>query len=297
MLAGEFEIAGTAADGREALNEARRLAPDVIVLDIAMPGLNGFQTARALAEDGSHVPIVFLSTHDANDCVEEAFAAGGRGFVAKTRLQPDLASALNHVLSGRMFMPSLAPMLPLVEDGSGHAMHLYSDERILVCELADLFDHALQRGDATCLIAEEPLREGLERGLQARGWAVDDASGRNRFRTVDAEEAVFSFVRHGLPDVARVADIANELDLYRLTSAEGPLKRLTIFGNMASHLSRRGNAPAAMALERTWAALTNTLPFFTVCGYSMESVHSTPHPEFFSSVCDAHWAIAHAHAL
>jgi len=296
-LAADFDIVGTAADGQQALNETRRLDPDVIVLDVSMPVLDGFQTVRALRREGSQVPIVFLSTNDSDAYVEEAFACGGHGYVVKTRVVPDLASALDHVLAGRLFVPSLTSMLPLVETGSGHAMHLYGDERHLLYELAEFFDEALRRGDATCVIGEPGLGDGLEKGLRARGWSVGESPGHIRYQSFDTDEALAGFMRDGLPDAARLAEVVAELDQYRKAVAEGPVQRLTIFGNMAALLSARGNGQAAMMLERTWSALTRELPFFTVCGYSTECFHPTPHPDLFSTACAAHWAVGHAHGV
>ena len=82
----------------------------MIVLDINMPGLDGFQTKRALEQAGSRAPVVFLSALDADDYVSEAFRCGGRGYVLKAHLARDLASALDQVLLGRMFVPSLTSL-------------------------------------------------------------------------------------------------------------------------------------------------------------------------------------------
>src|SRR5581483_4817808 len=64
MLARDFDVAGAAVDGRQALEIARRVSPDLIVLDINMPGLDGFQTFRALEQSGSRAAVVFFSVFD-----------------------------------------------------------------------------------------------------------------------------------------------------------------------------------------------------------------------------------------
>ena len=78
ILAEDFEIAGVATDGRQAVERAVGLEPDAVVLDIGMPGLDGFQTSRALQRAGSRAPIVFLSMYDGDDYVREAFRHGAR---------------------------------------------------------------------------------------------------------------------------------------------------------------------------------------------------------------------------
>src|SRR5262245_52431331 len=124
MLSDTFEVAGVATDGQLALEIARQLTPDLIVLDINMPGLDGFQTLRALQQAGSRAPTVFLSMHDAQEIVTEAFRCGGRGYVLKSNGGQDLASAIDHALAGRMFVPSLTSMLGVAKR-SGHAMQTY----------------------------------------------------------------------------------------------------------------------------------------------------------------------------
>src|SRR5678816_1271123 len=91
LLAHECDVVGTATDGRQALDAVRALDPDAIVLDINMPGLNGFQTMQALEQAQSRTPVVFLSLIDADEEIREAFRRGGRGYVVKTRMADDLS--------------------------------------------------------------------------------------------------------------------------------------------------------------------------------------------------------------
>src|SRR6478609_370693 len=107
MLVDDFDVAGTATDGDAGVAQARRLDPDVIILDVNMPGLDGFQTIDALREGGSTAPVVFLSMADDDDHIGEAFRRGGRGYVLKSRMAWELPAALDQVLLGRLFAPSL----------------------------------------------------------------------------------------------------------------------------------------------------------------------------------------------
>ncbi len=295
MLAADFDIAGMATDGELALDMANHVNPDVIVLDINMPGLDGFKTKRALDQSGSRAPVVFLSAVDAGDCVVEAFRCGGRGYVLKPRLARDLASALDQVLLGRLFAPSLTSLFELAGAG-GHAMQLHHDVECLVDDLATLFDLALRRGDATCIIATEDLREGLGRRLRAAGWDVDRPSGHKRYVAIDAADALGRVMRNGLPDARLLGEIAAELDQYRRTVSEGPLSRLTLFGNMVGLLIADRNPTAAIALESQWNRLTDGLPFFTVCGYHASCFHDCV-PDMWSNACAEHWAVSHSSDL
>jgi DNA-binding NarL/FixJ family response regulator len=293
MLSPDFEIVGLATDGEQALWTAPQLDPDVVVLDIEMPGLNGFQTARALKQAKVRASVVFLSSHHADELVNEAFACGGQGYVVKTSLGI-LGNAIDHVLARRRFGPSLASMLsPSV--GGEHAMRLYSDEDSLLNGLADLFDGALRRGDATCVLAPREVRDRLGAQLRARGWHVGGSPGHHRYLEADPVAALDRVMIDGFPDAARLAAIVDELDQYRRDTAESPDGRLTLFGNMAALLKLPVNSEAALAVERLWSTLTAGRSFFTVCAYSMQCFHDEENS--FPHICDRHSAVSYAQDL
>jgi DNA-binding NarL/FixJ family response regulator len=292
MLSADFEIVGEATDGARAVETAHQVQPDAIVLDVNMPGLDGFQTCRALASSGlAATPVVFLSMHDADEVVGEAFRCGGRGYVLKTRVDSDLASALDHVLGGRVFVPSLSSLLQLAT-GNAHAMQVHSDAESCVDDLAQFFDLALRRGDATCVIATEEIREGLGDRLRARGWDIGGPGGHKRYQAIDARDALRRFMRDGLPDPDRLAEIAVELDQYRRAVCDGPASRLTVFGNMVMVLHADGNTRAMIALEHHWNRLTRQLPILTLCAYGSSCFHGAP--GLWPDVCAEHWAVSHA---
>lgn len=296
LTADDFDVIGVAADGRQALDTARQVLPDVIVLDVDMPGLDGFQTLRALQQGGlPTAPVVFLSMHDADEIVDEAFRCGGRGYVVKSCVGRDLASALDQALLGHLFVPSLTSLFRLA-DGGMHAMQLHGGVEPFLDGLAAFFDLALRRGDATCVIATERVREGLGVRLRARGWDVGRSSGHKRYLVIDATDALNRFMRNGLPDADRLAGIAAELDQYRLAVAEGATSRLTVFGNMVVSLSADGNAEAVIALESLWNTLTHGLPFFTLCGYATSCFHNGA-PNLWSGACAEHRALSRASDL
>ena len=101
-------VIGRARDGRTALEAVKALQPDVIVLDIAMPGMNGFEVAERLRETGSKAAVVFLTVHDEGDFVDAAKAVGGIGYVVKPRLTSDLAVAVREAHAGRPFVSPIA---------------------------------------------------------------------------------------------------------------------------------------------------------------------------------------------
>jgi DNA-binding NarL/FixJ family response regulator len=109
LLEPEFEVVAIARDGRAALDEAVRLGPDVLILDLSMPVLDGLETARRLRAVGSRSKIVLLTVHGDPDYARAGLAAGASGYVVKSRLASDLVLALREALAGRTFVsPSIS---------------------------------------------------------------------------------------------------------------------------------------------------------------------------------------------
>src|SRR5882724_1001682 len=100
----EMRVIGEASDGQEALRIARERHPDVAVLDIAMPHLNGLETARRLREAVPQTKIVLLTVHNEDPYVLEALQAGVVGYVLKTQAAVDLVQAIRAVLQGAMYV-------------------------------------------------------------------------------------------------------------------------------------------------------------------------------------------------
>ena len=109
LLSGEFDVVATVSDGLSAVTKAALLEPDLLVLDIAMPGLNGIAAAARLRESGSSAKIVFVTNLKNREFVQESLALGEIGFVDKDRLVADLLPAIRNVLAGQSFVsPSVA---------------------------------------------------------------------------------------------------------------------------------------------------------------------------------------------
>ena len=100
-------VVGTATDGPSALRAAKALLPDVIVLDISMPDMTGFDVAARLRQAGSTAAIIFLTVHSDDDLVVTARAAGITSYVVKPRLVLDLVHAVAEAHAGRGFVSPL----------------------------------------------------------------------------------------------------------------------------------------------------------------------------------------------
>ena len=103
LLGKDFDIVGLARNGADALEARCKLDPDLLVLDISMPFLNGIQVASRLRDRGSRAKVIFVTVRDDRDYVEGAFAAGARGYVLKSRMATDLIPTVRDVLRGHIF--------------------------------------------------------------------------------------------------------------------------------------------------------------------------------------------------
>ncbi|PYV43338.1 MAG: DNA-binding response regulator [Acidobacteria bacterium] len=107
LLETEFDIVGTAEDGRALLEVAPKLKPDVVLLDISMPRMNGIEAGRQLKKSMPEVRLIFLSMHADPMYVTEAFRAGASGYVLKRSAASELLLAIQQVLKGRSYVTPL----------------------------------------------------------------------------------------------------------------------------------------------------------------------------------------------
>jgi DNA-binding NarL/FixJ family response regulator len=107
LLESEFELVGAVEDGRALLHAAERLRPDVVLLDISMPLLNGIEACRQLAKSMPKVRVIFLTMHADVVYVEESLRAGGAGYLLKRSAASELVLAIRTVMRGRTYVTPL----------------------------------------------------------------------------------------------------------------------------------------------------------------------------------------------
>jgi DNA-binding NarL/FixJ family response regulator len=110
ILGRNFEIVGAVSNGLHAVEEAERLDPDVLVIDISMPILDGLQAAARLRDANCRTKIVFLTVHEDQDFVAAALAAGASAYVTKEDVTTDLVPAIQEVLQGGTYISKSIPL-------------------------------------------------------------------------------------------------------------------------------------------------------------------------------------------
>ena len=99
----EWEVVGEASDGVEALEKVSAAQPDVVVLDVTMPRMNGIEACRLIKQKDPNAEVLFVTQHDSPQMMREALAVGARGYVVKSNLARDLLEAVEAVSQHRVF--------------------------------------------------------------------------------------------------------------------------------------------------------------------------------------------------
>jgi len=104
MIARDYEILAVAGSGKRAITAALRCKPDVVILDVSLPELNGIAAAREMRKNGLKSKILFLTVHEEPEFKEAAFHSGANGYVYKSQMNADVLVALKQVLAGGTFV-------------------------------------------------------------------------------------------------------------------------------------------------------------------------------------------------
>ncbi|HUU63663.1 MAG TPA: response regulator transcription factor [Dehalococcoidia bacterium] len=136
-LAGDMEVVGEAANGREGLEKARQLLPDVILMDMAMPIMGGLEAIRRIRKEFSEIKILILTQYDDKDHVFPVIQAGANGFISKTAASSELISGIRAIFAGESYLsPAIAKLfvedyqrVALKEDIKDHYEQLTDRER------------------------------------------------------------------------------------------------------------------------------------------------------------------------
>jgi len=288
VLSSSFDVVAAVADGREAVEAAQQLAPDVVVLDITMPVLDGFGAARELIGLGTPAKLLFLSVHDDDEYVAAAVDAGVQGYVAKSRLATDLEDAIRHVLEGRLRLPTSSSLCGLADPRALHAVHFAANDDARAHELHRFAGRALRRGDTVVAVGRPALRDRLAAHLSGAG--VDLAVlGARRYQALDAEECLAHVMRGDEPDEAALLELMRTIEDAHAASAEGKARNLVLCGEVAPLLLRDGNIRGALALERIWHSHSSR--FQTLCSYRSADLETCGH-ETADQLCAVHQAVS-----
>lgn len=184
----DMEIVGEAANGREAIERATKLLPDVVVMDVAMPELNGIEATRRLMEASPRTRVLALSMHKDAVYVREILRAGARGYLLKDAIDADLLAAVRAVARGEGYLS------PAIADA------VLTDYRQHVTDPIDLLTS--REREVLQLIAEGKTNKEIATDLKLSVYTVDAHRGRimEKLNLHSTGELVRFAVRKGLID-------------------------------------------------------------------------------------------------
>jgi DNA-binding NarL/FixJ family response regulator len=205
-MAGDIAVVGEARTGREAVAETERLQPDIVLMDITMPELDGVEACRRIHERSPKVRVLFLTMHEADEYFFRALRAGGAGYIIKRTAAADLLAAVRAVAQGNAFLsPSLAHAL--VSDYAarmrGHAAEVGpapdQDQAARYEKLSGREREVLQ------LVAEGWTNQDIanQLGLSIKTVQSHRAAVMDKLELRDVTHLVRYAVRHGLVDPER----------------------------------------------------------------------------------------------
>ncbi len=298
-----------AADGLEAVQKARALQPDLVLLDIGLPKLNGIEVARQIGKLCPRSKILFISQENSGDVVQGALATGAKGYLLKIDARRELLTAINTILRGDPFVSSslsgfkdeyprdhpqrrnvIAP-LPPEKVAIRHEVAFYPDDAAFVDGFARLAEAALKVGNAVIAVAAEPHRLGILKTLRGTGIDVDAALEAGRYSQLDVIDTLSTLMVNDLPDPDRCAKMIGDLILKASEVASGEHPRVAICGECSPTLLAEGNVEAAIQLEHLWNEITRNYNADTLCGYVWGTFPPKESTPIFERICAEHSAV------
>lgn len=184
----DFEVIGEASNGREAVERAGELQPDIVVMDVSMPELNGIEATRRIAESAPRARVLALSMHKDSVYVREILRAGARGYLLKDSIDNDLLTAVRAIASGEGYLS------PAVSDA------VLSDYRKHVTDPIDLLTS--REREVLQMIAEGKTNKDIANTLKLSVYTVEAHRGRimEKLNLHSTGELVRFAIRNGLID-------------------------------------------------------------------------------------------------
>jgi DNA-binding NarL/FixJ family response regulator len=292
----EWQIIAEASDGSEAVQKAEDLKPDLILLDMGLPRLNGIEAALRIRRLSPSSKIIFLSQNNDRDIVQAALSAGGLGYVQKTEAQSELISAIDAVLRGKRFVSSSFKGHGFTDTSLEKAPHrhevlFYSDDTVLLDRVTHFIAVALKAGGAAIVLATKSHRDSLIQRLSAGGVDTDGALERGTYVSLDAADTLSTIMVNDLPDPVRFfAGIGGFIEAAaRAAKSEEPL--VVMFGEAVALLQAEGKVGAAIRFEQLGNDLPKTHKVDILCAYSLSSFHGKEDELVFQSICAEHSAV------
>jgi DNA-binding response OmpR family regulator len=315
----DLQVISEVSDGLSAVQKAQELRPDLILLDIGLPTLNGIDAAKRILELSPDSKILFISQETSSEIVMGALATGAKGYVVKTDARNELLTALETILRGQRYIstalaecdfPTVSnagatqgvsngtfrtagfPIHPAREQG--HVVQFYTDHAVLLDGLSQVFGDSLDAGGSVVAVMTRPHRSGLEDRLIAKGIDLSDAMKNGRLTIFDADQALSEFMDAVGPSRERFLLLFGNIVRKAGAAAVAKNSRVFVFGEMVAVLWARRAYDAVIRLEELWNELSLTCSFYLCCAYPASGFRGKLKSEPYARICAQHSGVVSA---
>ena len=270
-------IVGEAADGLDAIHQAETLRPDVVVLDIGLPMLNGIEVARRIRARVPDAKLMFVTNESSLEVVEHAFRSGAHGYVYKPRAQRDVLPVLEAIIRGGRFVSGGLERIAGGDSLASHRHHLLfcSSDAVLVAAFSRFIAGVLDRGSAVIVLVTEAHDRGLQRTLQASQVDLALAIRQKRYVSVSITELLAKVMVNGYPDPTRFLNAAGELLTETARRAGGQYDGVAAVGECSPTIWSQGHVDAAIQLEHLWDEIAMSHQMDILCAYPLAARDET----------------------
>jgi CheY-like chemotaxis protein len=306
-----LQIVAEASDGLAAVHKSEELQPDLILLDVGLPTLNGIEAARRIRTLSPNSKILFLSQESSTETAQEAFALGALGYVVKAHAGVELLPAVETVLEDKQFISSGLPdfhfgdtsYLQAIDRGSSdeilpsrvpeepkitcrHAVEFYSDDGAFVAGFAHFIEGALKAGNSVIVVVTGSHRDGLLQKLQEHAVDIPACIERGSYLSVDVSEMLSTFMKDDVPDPMMFFKVAGDLIAAAARAAAKNQSPVAVCGECASVLWAQGKTDAAVKVEQLCNQLTKRYDIDILCGFTLNRFYREEDIQIFQKICD-----------
>jgi DNA-binding NarL/FixJ family response regulator len=267
----DVRIVGEAGDGLEAVRQAEALRPDVVMLDISLPKMNGLEVARRIREVVPDARLLFVTVESSLEVVEQAFRNGAHGYVYKPRVQRDVLPVFDAIIRGGQFVSG---GLERIDRGDSLAAHRHelvfcSSDTVLLDAFGRFIGTHLLGGDVVIVVMTDAHHQSLRHRLRARHPDLARAIREERYVAISIDRLLETMMVDNWPDPTRFERAAEELVAEAAPRATSRRGRVAACGEGAPTLWVRGHAEAAIELERLWDGFAASRQMDLLCVYPL----------------------------
>jgi CheY-like chemotaxis protein len=286
-----LQVIGVVADGLEAVRKAEELQPDLVLLDIGLPKLDGIEVAKRVRRVAPGARILFVSEESSSNIVREAVRVGALGYIRKPNAS-ELLPAIQVALSGAKFFGRGLEAQESSEDTEdhplgGHNVQFCSHDGVFLKGCARFVAAALKAGGAAIAIVTKSHWDDLLESLREENLDIDGAVRRGTYIWQDARETLSTIMVNGMPDSVLFLDGLRGLVESASRATKGKNTRVAICGERTGLLWAEGKTDAAIRLEQLCNELRKIHQVDILCAYPF-GLPALTDEHAFGSICAEH---------